>query len=182
MDKKAKKQEQISNDEQERLEILKNADSIKGEQLFLGSDGRFESKKEIENYVLKDIDDPEKKYDVYYGGIQKLLKEHLPKGNEFKEARDYIYEEKNILVTRGKKKDKSGIRGADSRMGYVSDLDIALDLISTWIMESGTMYDLYSKFRKINENKGYHDVTSDEQFKENLGKIINADIQNLEGS
>lgn len=177
MDNKTKKEERIKNEEQERLEILRNADSIKGEQLFLGSDGRFESKREIEDFVLKDIDDPEKKYDVYYKGIHKLLREHLPKGKEFQEAREYIYEEKNILVTRGKKKDKGGIRGADSRMGYISDLDIALDIISSWIMESGSMYDLYIKFRKANEERDYHDVTSNKEFKENLSKVINTHKQ-----
>lgn len=181
-DKKEKKKQEITNEELERAEMFREADSIKGEQLFLGSDNRFESKKEIENYVLKDIDNPEKKYEVYYHGIQKLLREELPKGESFKETRDLIYEEKNILVTQGHKKDGSGIRGADSRMGYVHDLDVALGIISDWIMERGGLYDLYMKFREENTKRGYYKSTAKEEFEENLNKVISSDKQKLEDS
>lgn len=181
-DKKEKKKQEITNAELERAEMLRKADSIKGEQLFLGSDNRFESKKEIENYVLKDIDNPEKKYEVYYHGIQKLLREELPKGKPFKEARDLIYDEKNILVTQGQKKDGSGIRGADSRMGYVHDLDVALGIISDWIMERGGLYDLYMKFREENTKRGYHKSSTKEEFKENVSKVFSTEEQKLEDS
>lgn len=181
-DKKEKKKPEVTNEELERAEMLKKADSIKGEQLFLGSDNRFESKKEIENYVLKDIDNPEKKYEVYYQGIQKLLREELPTGTSYKESRDLIYEEKNILVTRGHKKDNSGVRGADSRMGYVHDLDVALGIISDWIMERGGLYDLYMKFREENTKRGYHKSTSEEEFETNLENVIGSGKQNTEDS
>jgi hypothetical protein len=174
-DKKEKIKQEITKEELERAEMLRKADSIKGEQLFLGSDNRFESKKEIEEYVLKDIDNPEKKYEVYYQGIQKLLREELPKGKSYKEARDLIYEEKNILVTQGHKKDGSGIRGADSRMGYVHDLDVALGIISNWIMERGSLYDLYMKFRAENTKRGYRESTKTEEFEKDLSKIISSD-------
>ncbi|MEQ9308121.1 MAG: hypothetical protein RLN90_01620 [Balneolaceae bacterium] len=159
-EKKEQKKSIITNEELEISEIFRKADSVKGEQLFIGSDNRFESNKEIENYVLKDIDNPEKKYDVYYKGVEKLLKEELPKGASFKEARDLIREEKIILLTGGKKKDSSGRRGADSRMSYVHDLDVALGIISNWIMERGTLFDLYTRFREENIKRGYHDSTS----------------------
>ena len=34
-----------------------------------------------------------------------------------------IYEEKNTFLTRGRRIDEKGIRGADGRMGYVDDMD-----------------------------------------------------------
>jgi hypothetical protein len=160
-DKSTEKKE-ITNEELEKMEILRKADKNKGEQIALTPDGRFESKKEIQDFAVGDIDDPDKKHDVYYKGIQKLLIRELPSGNSYKSARDLIYDEKNILITRGAKKDDQGIRGADSRMGFITDMEVALDIITNWIVERGTMYELYEKLRKKNTKLGYHNGTKKE--------------------
>jgi hypothetical protein len=60
-------------------------------------------------------------------------------------------------------------------------LDVALDIISTWIMESGSMYDLYTKFRNINREKGYHDTTSTKEIEADL-EIIKDSENNLSES
>jgi hypothetical protein len=144
-----------SKDEEEKLKILAKADEVKGEQLMLTDEGEFISKKELKEFALGNIENPEKKYDVYYKGIQKLLLKHLPKGPKNKKARNYIYEEKNTYLTRGKRISDAGIRGADGRMGYISDAEEVLKIVMDWIISNGTMIDLFNKFRDINEKKGY---------------------------
>ena len=82
-------------------------------------------------------------------------------GDTYKELREIIHEEKKILITRGHKLDASGRRGADSRMGYIHDLDVVLDIIAEWIMNKGSYFDLYARLRKENEKRGYHKSGTD---------------------
>lgn len=142
-------------EEQEKLDILAKADRIKGEQLTITAGGAIERENELRQFALGAIEDPERKFDIYYNGIQKLLRTHLPKGKEYKAARDYIYEEKNTFLTRGKRINRQGIRHADGRMGYISDADEMLKIIMEWIMENGTMVELFNKLRDLNVVKGY---------------------------
>src|SRR6185503_11179773 len=137
-------------DEQEKLDILSRANQVKGEQLFVTAEGTVERENELRRFALGSIEDPEKKYDVYYKGIKKLLKSYLPKGKQNKPARDYIYEEKNTYLTRGKRINRAGIRGADGRMGYTVDAEEMLKIIMDWIMSNGTMVDLYNNLRELN--------------------------------
>lgn len=93
-DLEQKKVETNEEEELERLEILSKSKKVKGEQLTLDEGGDIKSEKEIKDYALGTIDDPDKKHDIYYNGIQKLMIEHLPEGEQNKKARDIIYEEK----------------------------------------------------------------------------------------
>lgn len=151
----AKRIAKLQADEKEKLEILAKASYIKGEQLTITGSGRVESKNELRTFALGSIEDPEKKFEIYYKGIQKLLKAHLPRGKENKTARDYIYEEKNTYLTRGKRINRAGIRGADGRMGYITDAEEMLTIIMEWIMSNSTMVDLYNNLRELNISKGY---------------------------
>ena len=85
----------------------------------------------------------------------RVLKIYLPKGKQNKVARDYIYEEKNTYLTRGKRVNRVGIRGADGRMGYTIDAEEILKIIMDWIMFNGTMVDLYNNLSVLNVSKGY---------------------------
>ncbi|MDN3588044.1 hypothetical protein QWY86_15280 [Pedobacter aquatilis] len=153
---KAKKISQTDKEKElEKLGILASTENVKGEQLFLNENGNFEKAQELKEMLQGNTEDPEKKFDIYYKGIQKILISNLPKGKENKLARNYIYEEKNTYLTRGKRKNKFGIRGADGRMGYISDAEEMLQLIMDWIFTNGTMVDLYNKLREINILKGY---------------------------
>ena len=142
-------------DEQEKLDILARAGNVKGEQLLISPTGDVERENELRQFALGAIEDPEKKFDVYYKGIGRLLLAHLPKGPQNKTARNYIYEEKNTYLTRGKRIKKDGTRGADGRMGYIADAEEMLKIIMDWIMENGTMVELYNKLRELNVFKGY---------------------------
>lgn len=141
--------------EQERLEILMKADQVKGQQLTIDATGEFYTEDELKKLVLGGVQDPEKMYETYYKGISKLLKQNLPIGNDFKPARDLIYEEKNCFLTRGHRIDDDGIRGADSRMGYVEDAEIILGVIISWVVSKGTSFDLFTILRDLNYGRGY---------------------------
>lgn len=141
--------------EQEKLRIIAQADAVKGEQLIISPEGEINKENELKQFALGDIEDPEKKYDLYYKGIQKLLKKHLPEGKKNYVARNYIYEEKNVYLTRDKRINKAGIRGADGRMGYVADADEILNLIINWVVKKGLMVDLFTTLRDLNASKGY---------------------------
>jgi hypothetical protein len=160
------KKKKISNEELEKIEkereqeiereaILMKADEIKEETLIFDVDGQVEFKNEIADLVLEQIDDPEAKYNLYYNVVNRLLKKHLPKGDENKAARDLIYEEKNTFLTRGHRKDEKGIRGADGRMAYIPDINELINIITDWISNRGTMFDIYTKIRDLNISKGY---------------------------
>lgn len=142
-------------EEQEKLKILSQADQVKGEQLSISSTGKMITVNELKSLAFGNTENPEKKYDIYYKGIQNLLKKHLPKGKENKKARSYVYEEKNVFLTRGKRINKAGLRGADGRMGYMTDAEEALGVVMKWVRTNGTMVDLFNHFRKINIKKGY---------------------------
>ena len=131
------------------------ADKIKEETFQFDLDGQVELKNEIADLVLGQIDNPEEKYNLYYNVVNQLLKKHLPKGENFKKARDLIYEEKNTFLTRGRRKDERGIRGADGRMAFTDDINELINIITHWISAKGTMYDLYTKILDLNISKGY---------------------------
>ena len=141
--------------EKERMMLLSQADMVKGEQLSIGLAGEVYSAPELRAYAVGAAHDPDKMYEVYYLGIDKLLDRFLPKGSMYKEQRDMIYEEKNVYLTRGKRKNKNGIRGGDSRMGHPEDADVILDLVVNWGTTSGNMVELYTQLRDLNVSMGY---------------------------
>jgi hypothetical protein len=157
MTKKTNTKKLISNEEEERekLLLLAKADDVKGKQLVVTETGTLETEDELKKFLATSIDDPQKKYELYYKGIMRLLKQHLPKGNSNKRARNYIYEEKNTYLTRGKRINLQGYRGADSRMTYIDDAEEMLDIIAKWVFAKGTMVELFTQLRDLNIKKGY---------------------------
>ncbi len=153
--KQTEKKKKSNKEEEEKLKILSQADQVKGEQLSISSTGKVVTIKELKSFALGNTENPEKKYDLYYKGIQNILKKHLPRGKENKKARSYVYEEKNVFLTRGKRINKAGYRGADGRMGYTLDAEEALNIVMKWVRANGTMVGLFNGFRKINIKKGY---------------------------
>jgi hypothetical protein len=154
LEDKKKLQEQK---DREKMEILAKADEIKNQTFVFDNTGELALRKEIEDLSMEPIDNPEERYETYYKIVNRLLRKHLPKGQENKRARDLIYEEKNTFLTRGHRKDSRGYRGADGRMSYIADIRELIDVISEWIVSQGTMFELYNKLRTINIEKGYGD-------------------------
>src|ERR1035437_5947617 len=141
--------QKIQNQELEREAILRRADEIKEESFTFDFNGQLELRNEIEGMLLEQIDDPEAKYNLYYNVVNKLIKRHLPSGKANEAARKLIYEEKNTFLTRGHRKNENGIRGADGRMAYISDIHELINIVMTWISLKGTMFDLYIKIRDL---------------------------------
>lgn len=150
MEQKVKKSKKTTKTENEILEILAKAEEVATESLFVGEEGDVESVDEVRQIILGDTDDPESKHELYYQGIQKLLKSGLPTGKRFAEVSELVREEVNTFLARGKRK-KNGIRGADSRMGYISDMEAALNQIIEWHEKRGTPVELYNEFKSLND-------------------------------
>ena len=149
------KKEGLSKEELERLEILQQAESVKGEQLAINLDSELVVENEAEKLIGQKIDDPVEKFQLYYKGLNKLLKDNLPKGKQNEEARRIVYDEKNVLINRGAEKNEKGMRGSDGRMAYVEDLEEAIYIVAKWITTKGSYYDLYRAFWDKNEELGY---------------------------
>ena len=153
--KKTIKKSVLSKDEIERQEILQQAEFVKGEQLSINLNSELVIENEAEKLIGQKFDDPVEKYQIYYKGLNKLLRDSLPTGKRNENARRIIYDEKNILINRGAKKDEKGIRGSDGRMAYVDDLEKAIQIVANWIINKGSCYDLYLAFWDKNEELGY---------------------------
>lgn len=141
------------NDE-EKLLILAKTDEIKGEQLSIIREG-LKTDLELKKFALGIDDNPDKKHELYYKGIMKLLRKHLKKGKENRAARKFIYEEKNTYLTRGKRIKPDGTRGGDSRMAYISEHEEMLNIIINWVVTNGTIVELFNTLHDLNISKGY---------------------------
>lgn len=151
--KKAKRN--LTKEDIERLEILQKSEEIKGEQLFIDLDSEIIIVNQAEELLGQKIDDPVQKFQLYYHGLSKLLKDSLPKGKDFEDVRRIIYDEKNILINRGAKKDEKGIRGSDGRMAYIEDLEEAIKIVANWTTKKGTPAELFMAFWDKNDELGY---------------------------
>lgn len=166
-------QERLAREEEERMQILYEADQVKGRQLSIDIEGNIEETDELRAFNLPQIEDPEEKYKIYYHGINKLLRNYLPKGKTFQKARQIIYDEKNVLLTRGKRKDSNGLRGADGKMGFYNEMEIVFDIVFEWAKRNETMADLYKALWNKNEELGFGhqlELTSTNSFKDIMRK------------
>ncbi len=146
----------ISKEEIERREILNKADEIKGEQIKLDLfAGTVSLENEAKLLLGTAIDDPEKKHKLYYDGLEKILKKFLPKDKQGKEISRMIRDEKLVFLNRGAARGPDGLRGSDSRMAHIEDIETAIDLVGDWLSQKGTYTDLYMAFYNLNESLGY---------------------------
>lgn len=145
----------LSKEDLERLEILEKSEDIKGEQLIINLDSKLVIENQAELLLGQRIDDPVQKFQLYYHGLTKLLKDTLPKGKEFEDVRRIVYDEKNILINRGAKKDEKGIRGSDGRMAYIEDLEEAIKIVADWTSRKGSPAELFMAFWDKNEELEY---------------------------
>lgn len=145
----------LSKEDLERFEILQKSEEIKGEQLSINLDSEIIVENYAEQLLGQRIDDPVQKFQLYYHGLSKLLKDNLPKGKESEDVRRIVYDEKNILINRGAKKDEKGIRGSDGRMAYLEDLEEAIKIVAEWTGRKGTSAELFIAFWDKNEELGY---------------------------
>ena len=105
--------------------------------------------------ILSDTADPEKSHRLYYG-MRRLMMDNLPKGKDNKELRQFIYDEKNLFLNRGKELDKDGSRGSDGRMTFTTFLEIAFQISAEWIKQGANPIGLWQLFYDENEKFGFH--------------------------
>ncbi|MGG7035747.1 MAG: hypothetical protein ACI7YS_11230 [Flavobacterium sp.] len=167
-----KKQEGLSQADIERFELLQKANEKTGKQLTINIEtGTLEEFDELKQLAGKEFENPEEKYQLYYNGIRKMLMDFLPKGKDYKQLRDIIYDEKNVFLNLGKKKsDNNGIRKSDGRMTYQPVMNEILEIIIRWVGESQNPFDLYREFYNLNEKHGY----GHEQYDNSTTKVAKA--------
>lgn len=170
--KNIKKHEGLSEADIERLEMLQKANEKVGRQLSIGTeDGSLHEIDELKELIGKEFENPEEKYNIYYRGIRKLLMDYLPKGVDFKDVRDIIYDEKNIFLNLGKRKsDNNGIRKSDGRMTYQPVMNEILEIVIKWVAESQNPFNIYREFYDLNERHGY----GHEEYDETVLSVANA--------
>lgn len=157
--KKIRKEEELEilKADFERLEILQKSNEKIGKQLSFNSEtGSLDEIDELRGLIGKEFENPEEKYNIYYKGIEKLLKQYLPKGKEFEFVRRIIRDEKSVFLNNGKKKsDNNGIRGSDERMTFQTNMNEILEIIVIWISESQNIFELYRLLYDLNEKFGF---------------------------
>lgn len=162
-DKKKKKaaderqQAQSDKYQEEREELLRRAKENSSTQLqFDLSTGALKVVDELRQLIGQAFENPEDKYQAYYYGIRRVLMQYLPAGPGFKDARQLIYDEKNVFLNMGKKKsDNDGIRKSDGRMTYQPVMNEIVDLIIQWVAETRNPFKLYNMLYDLNEKHGY---------------------------
>lgn len=157
-DKKTNKNKidrKLSKEDLERLEILQKSENVKGEQLSIDFNSDIVVENQAEQLLGQKIDDPVQKFQLYYHGLTKLLKDSLPKGKAYEDVRRIVYDEKNILINRGAKLDEKGLRGSDGRMAYIEDLEEAIKIVAESTSRKGTPAELFMAFWDKNEELGY---------------------------
>lgn len=163
-DKKISKEEALTAADLERMELLQKANERIGKQLSISATSEnLVEIDELRELIGKEFENPEEKYNIYYRGIRKLLIDYLPKGREFQEMRDIIYDEKNIFLNLGKRKsDNKGIRKSDGRMTYQPVMNEILDIIVEWVANSQNPFYIYREFYQLNERHNYGHEEYDE--------------------
>lgn len=136
-------------------ELLAKSDSNKEEKLFIDHEGDVKVVNEINDIIKSTIDDPVEKYKRFYFGKERLLKMLLGRD---KKANKIVREEINIFLNRGKGKNKAGIRGADSRMSYLEDIQIMVSCLADCVVHDPSLVNVYNKVNKLNKDRGYNAV------------------------
>lgn len=163
--KKSKKKpisdEDLAKKQLERDEIVQGASEPKGQMNFIDKQGELKEFDERRDFIMNNIDDPAKKYDLYYKEVEAMLKKIMnvkSADKATKEAFKIVREEKCIFLTKGKMKDDKGIRHGDSRQALIEDLQEAANIIYDNLLAGGNFADLYNTFKNRNIDLGYYNI------------------------
>jgi len=142
---KTEKKKSILEDE-EIIKILQDAEDQMPDQI---NEFHTINKQDVLSHIPADTQDPDLAHKLYYGFIQKLLREYLPKGAEYKKAIKYIRAETNLYLKEGKKS------GRDGRQAYTHIMRKASNTIIDWY--NGTkgkdLAKLYNLFKNLNDER-----------------------------
>ncbi len=153
-DDKIKKELERLKREQEIKRMSDEAEKIRPNQIELFKEIGQEDPS-FDASMFGDAANPSTSHKLYYG-MMRLMKDNLPSGPENEPLRRYVYDEKNLFITRGKHLNTEGFRGADGRMAYIVELQKAFDITADWLRKGGQAFDLYLAFHQMNKELGYH--------------------------
>lgn len=96
---------------------------------------------------IKDIQDPETAYKLYYSTYQRLLRKYLPKQNEFKSINKIIRKQGCLYLKEGH------TSGRDSRQAYFHRLKTISNVIIEWgnTTKGRDLFKLYNAFCDLNK-------------------------------
>ncbi|GAB2796264.1 hypothetical protein HNQ93_004187 [Hymenobacter luteus] len=98
-----------------------------------------------------DMHNQQESYDLYYA-IRRLLMQGLPRGEENKDLRQMVYDEKNLLLRDGVDRPAGGgTIGADSRQGKPSLARSAYEKTQAWANRGGSAYDIFLEYYDLNK-------------------------------
>ncbi len=90
-------------------------------------------------------------YDLNYA-IRRLLMQGLPRGEENKDLRQMVYDEKNLLLRDGVDRPAGGgTIGADSRQAKPSLARAAYVKTQAWADRAGSAYDIFLEYYDLNK-------------------------------
>jgi hypothetical protein len=99
-----------------------------------------------------DVQNPKESYDLYYA-IRRLLMQGLPSGEQNKELRQFVYDEKNLYLRQGVSRPKDGgIVGADSRQSRLQFLREAYAATQLWATRGGSANDIFLDYYDLNKS------------------------------
>lgn len=118
-------------------------------------DANLKAIQEAKDLLSKDeelgvIDDPNLKHTLFYKGIQPIFRRILPKGEKYKELRDYVNGEKKKFLNRGKEQ-INGVTGSDSRMSYNRDMKELLGELQESVLNNEGVIGIIDRLKKLNE-------------------------------
>lgn len=147
----------------EKDEILQRSKEIKGRQLTIDGQGDLHEVNELNKLLERpNGKSPKEVYDLYYPGIYNVLNRTLPpKKGEGALLRRLVFDELGVFLADGKVK-KNGRRGADGRMTYSENMEEVVEIISSWISESGDAISLFFELFDLNEKHAYPHPTYDD--------------------
>lgn len=127
-----------------------------GKQLGLGmiSDEEIAREDFDGEQLLEDLQNPPEAYNLFYA-IRREMMNNLPRGEDSKKLREFIYEEKNLYLRQGKPHIPGKPIGADSRQAYLTHLRNALGAVRRWAAADGSPADIFQAFLDLNLAAGY---------------------------
>lgn len=149
------RREQIDARMREAFERMEEA-KRKNEQF--GFDLPPEAEEDADARIAEALLADEPSRDPRYKGVYsvlRILKEHLPPGDEHEEGRAAIRKEIRCYLNQGKEAPPGGIVGADMRQADLPRLKVALAILRKWVREGANASDLYCEFLDLNRKLGY---------------------------
>jgi hypothetical protein len=97
---------------------------------------------------VESVQNPKKAHRLYYGKKERLLKQMLPEGDEYEEARDLIREQVNLYLKEGNE------TGRDGRQAHTFLMeDIAAEL-QECVEQNVPLFEVYTRLKEMNEEAG----------------------------